>query len=258
MNDATNVASQRSILVTGGSRGIGRAIVQRFASNGHRVCFSWRSNAAAAASTLESIGGAPHRSAQSDTADPEQTRALVESMVRGMDGIDVLVLNAGIYQPHPIAGIDYDGWQQAWDAIIRTNLIGPANLCYLAAQAMIEQGRGGSIVMISSRGAFRGEPDFPAYGASKAGLNGLGQSLAIALAKYDISVGIVAPGYVRTDMVDPLMDGPAGDAIRAQSPFHRIAEPDEVARAVEYLADPGNRFVSGTIIDVNGASYLRS
>ena len=117
---------------------------------------------------------------------------------------------------------------------------------------------GGRIVAVSSRGAFRGEPQHPAYAASKAGLNAFSQSLAQALAPFGIFVGIVAPGFVETDMTARLLDGTEGDAIRAQSPLNRVAQPEEVARAVLFLAGEGNEFTTGAIIDINGASYLRS
>ena len=111
---------------------------------------------------------------------------------------------------------------------------------------------------VSSRGAFRGEPECPAYGASKAGLNAFGQSMAQALAPHGITVGTVAPGFVETDMARRVLDGPRGDEVRAQSPTGRVARPEEVAAAVLWLASPAARFATGTIIDVNGASYLRS
>jgi NAD(P)-dependent dehydrogenase (short-subunit alcohol dehydrogenase family) len=119
-------------------------------------------------------------------------------------------------------------------------------------------GGGGRIINVSSRGAFRGEPRHPAYGASKAGLNAFGQSLARALAPHGITVTGVAPGYVATDMVTGLLSGPGGDAIRAQSPFGRVAQPAEIAAAVVYLASPEAEWASGAILDLNGASYLRT
>ena len=114
------------------------------------------------------------------------------------------------------------------------------------------------MVNVSSRGAFRGEPNCPAYAASKAGLNAFGQSMALVLAPHRISVGTVAPGFVQTEMAREVLQGASGDAVRAQSPFGRVAHPEEVAAAVVWLASPAARFASGTIIDVNGASYLRS
>ena len=122
---------------------------------------------------------------------------------------------------------------------------------------MIESG-GGRIVNVTSRGAFRGEPTKPAYGASKAGLNSLSQSLAVALAPPNIFFGVVAPGFVNTELTADRLEGKEGDEIRAQSPLNRVAEPEEVAHAVLFLCSEGSEFSTGTIIDLNGASYLRS
>ena len=122
---------------------------------------------------------------------------------------------------------------------------------------MIQQG-GGRIVNVSSRGAFRGEPNQPAYGASKAGLNAMSQSLAQALARHNVFVGIVAPGFVETDLAKEILDGPRGEGIRQQSPLGRVAKPEEVARGVLFLASEGSEFMTGAILDINGASYLRS
>jgi NAD(P)-dependent dehydrogenase (short-subunit alcohol dehydrogenase family) len=151
----------------------------------------------------------------------------------------------------------YEDWLRIWRRTIDTNLLGPANLIHAVAPHMVAAG-GGRIVNVSSRGAFRGEPDHPAYGASKAGLNSLGQSMARALGAHGIYVTTVAPGYVETDMAAPYLDGPRGDAIRAQSPLNRAATPEEVARVVVFLATPGAEATTGTVVDVNGASYLRT
>jgi NAD(P)-dependent dehydrogenase (short-subunit alcohol dehydrogenase family) len=116
-----------------------------------------------------------------------------------------------------------------------TNLIGPANLSFLAARIMMVSG-GGRVVNISSRGAFCGEPETPAYDASKAGLNAMSQSLAQALAPHGVFFYVVAPGFVETDMADALLRGPEGEGIRSQSPLGRVATPEEVARTVAFLA----------------------
>jgi NAD(P)-dependent dehydrogenase (short-subunit alcohol dehydrogenase family) len=158
---------------------------------------------------------------------------------------------------HPMAGVSYEEWQEAWRRTLDTNLIGPAYVTYQVAQQMIKQG-GGRIVNISSRGAFRGEPDAPAYGASKAGLNAMSQSLAQALAPHNVFVYVVAPGFVDTERVAFKVHGPEGEAIRNQSPLKRVAKPEEVARTVLFLASEGTDFLTGCIVDVNGASYLRS
>ena len=122
----------------------------------------------------------------------------------------------------------------------------------------MKEHNGGRIVNVSSRGAFRGEPDAPAYGASKAGLNALGQSLAKALGGEGIFVFTVAPGFVETKMAQPGLSGPKGDFIRNESPLGRVAKPEEVARTVAFLAADGSEFLTGCVVDVNGASYLRT
>ncbi|MCI0516254.1 MAG: SDR family oxidoreductase [Woeseiaceae bacterium] len=247
----------KKVLVTGGSRGIGKSIARAFADQGARVAINYRSNAAAAADCLRELGGKGNIALQADIADPAQAAMLVEDAISGLGGLDIVVNNAGIYLWHPIATADFSDWIAAWRQTIDTNLLAAASICYCAAQHMMRHG-GGRIVNVSSRGAFRGEPDGPAYGASKAGLNALSQSLAIALAPHNIFVGVVAPGFVETDMAAEWLEGERGDAIRAQSPLGRVARPEEVAHAVLFLASPGAEFTTGTIIDVNGASYLRS
>jgi len=137
---------------------------------------------------------------------------------------------------------------------LAVNLLGPANLCWCAVRHMRP---GGRIINISSRGAFRGEPRQPAYGASKAGLNSLGQSLARALGPRGIAVTTVAPGFVETDMAAEALSGDQGDEIRAQSPLGRVGRPEEVAAAVLYLASAEAELATGAILDLNGASYLR-
>jgi 3-oxoacyl-[acyl-carrier protein] reductase len=247
----------KTALVTGASRGIGREIARQFAAKGAKVAVHYNSNLAAAEETLSSMQGEDHRIYQADIADPDAVKTLVDAVVGDMDGIDILVNNAAIYSDHPIASVTYEEWQRQWLAIIQTNLLATANLCYCVAQYMILRG-GGKIVNVSSRGAFRGEPTAPAYGASKAGMNALGQSLALALAPHNISVMTVAPGWVETDMAKDYIDGPEGEAIRKQSPFGRVAQPADVAAAVLFFASDEATFSSGAILDVNGASYLRT
>jgi 3-oxoacyl-[acyl-carrier protein] reductase len=249
--------SNRAILITGASRGIGRAIAEAFAVAGDRVAIHHRDSAALAADVLAGLPGGGHTVVQADLADADAVRAMVEAASDHLGGIDVLVNNAGISEPHAITEVSYEQWQAAWQATLGVNLIGAANVTWCAVQHMIAAG-GGRIVNVSSRGAFRGEPDQPAYGASKAGLNALGQSLALALAPHGISVATVAPGFVETDMAASRLSGQSGEEIRAQSPYGRVARPAEIADAVLYLAGPQAEWASGAILDLNGASYLRS
>lgn len=245
------------VFVSGASRGIGRAIAEAFAARGARVAVNYRGNDAAAKDCLAALAGNGHCLVKADLADPAEAARAVESAIDELGGLDTVVNNAGVFEDHPPLDTSYEDWQAAWQRTLAVNLTGPANVCWRAARHMRDNG-GGRIVNVSSRGAFRGEPRSPAYGASKAGLNAMSQSLAIALAPHGISVGVVAPGFVETDMASALLDGPEGDGIRAQSPLNRVARPDEVAAAVLFLASPGAAFATGTIIDVNGASYLRS
>ena len=249
--------SERAVLVTGASRGIGRAIAVAFAKLGDRVAIHHRDSAGLAADVLAELPGSGHTVVQADLADPDAVRTAVDNACAALGGLDVLVNNAGIFTPHPITVVSYAEWQAAWQATLGVNLIGAANVTWCAVQHMIAGG-GGRIVNVSSRGAFRGEPGQPAYGASKAGLNAFGQSLARALAPHGIAVTSVAPGFVDTDMAASHLAGPQGDAIRAQSPFGRVAQPEEIAAAVVYLASPEAEWASGTIVDLSGASYLRT
>ena len=172
-----------------------------------------------------------------------------------LGGLDVLVNNAGVYVPHPVTDVSYQQWQDAWCETLAVNLTGAANVTWCVVQYMKETG--GRIVNVTSRGAYRGEPRHPAYGASKAALNSFGQSMARALAPLGIAVASVAPGFVETAMARPDLDSARGEEIRAQSPFNRVATTKEIAAAVVYLASPEAEWASGAVLDLNGASYMR-
>jgi 3-oxoacyl-[acyl-carrier protein] reductase len=246
----------RAVLVTGASRGIGRAVAQAFAALGDRVAVHHRDSAALAEEVVAGLPGRGHTIVRADLADAEAVRRMVDAAARDLGGLDVLVNNAGVYLRHPITEVSYEQWQEAWRATLAVNLTGAANVTWCAVQHMKQAG--GRIVNVTSRGAFRGEPRHPAYGASKAGLNAFGQSMARALAPHGISVACVAPGYVETEMAAADLSSAHGDQIRAQSPFNRVATPEEIAAAVVYLASDAAQWASGAILDLNGASYLRS
>ncbi len=249
--------NDKVVLVTGASSGIGRATAQAFAKKKANVVVHYNNNQQGAENTFRSIIPGKHELIQANLVDPEQVRRMINRIIAEYGRIDIVVNNAGIFEEHPIDKVSYVDWQKSWEQTLSTNLVGPANVCYCAAQYMIQQ-KSGRIVNISSRGAFRGEPKQPAYGASKAGLNAMSQSLAIALAPHNIFIGVVAPGFVSTERILEKLETYHGKNILNQSPLGRIAKPEEVANAVLFLAASGTEFTTGTILDVNGASYLRS
>ncbi|MFE7581460.1 SDR family NAD(P)-dependent oxidoreductase [Streptomyces gardneri] len=251
-------ASGRRVLVSGASRGLGRAVARAFAANGDRVAVHFGSREEEARTTLASLAGDGHALVGGDLADPSGAVAVVDAAAEALGGIDVLVNNAAVNIRHPLAETPYEEWVAVWQQHVAVNLLATANLSHLAARRMIGQGGGGRIVNIGSRGAFRGEPDHPAYGATKAAVHALGQSLAVSLAPHGIAVASVAPGFFATERVAPRVEGPEGDAIRAQSPFGRVGSAEEIAAAVLWLASPAAEWSSGTILDLNGASHLRS
>ena len=234
---------------------MGRQVCQDFAKKGAHVLFTFRKDENAARKTLESLEGSGHNFKKCDVGIPQNITELFEYVQHIFGHIDIVVNNAGIGFHHPIDKCDFDQWQKGWHDILNVNLVGPSNVCYHAAQMMIPF-NSGKIINVSSRGAFRGEPDQPAYGSSKAGLNSMTQSLAYSLAPYGIFVGAVAPGFIETDMAHKRLQGSQGDQIRSQSPMNRVGSPEEVSNAILLMAS-SNQWMTGSIFDVNGASYFR-
>ena len=255
----TGPLADRVAVITGASGGIGGAIARRLASAGARLVLHFRDNRQAAEALRADLPGerADHVLVGADLRDPEATRAMVDSALGQVPGVDILVNNAGLYERYPLMDTAFDTWLDGWHRAVAINLTAPAQLSYLLARHMAERG-GGRMINIGSRGAFRGEPDAPGYGAAKAGLHALTQSLAVALAPRGIYVFAVAPGFVETAMARPYMTGALAESIRRQSPLGRVARADDVAYWVECLARPEASFATGTIVDVNGASYLRT
>jgi NAD(P)-dependent dehydrogenase (short-subunit alcohol dehydrogenase family) len=259
MTDTSSTVPRRA-LVTGGSRGVGAAVAAALAAAGHVVAVHCRAETAAAELVAAALPGRGHTVVSGDVADPGQVQAFVAAAVAALGGIDVLVNNAGVYFEQPISSTSYAEWQDGWRRMIGINLYGPANVAWCVTDHLLhrpEGPAGARIITVGSRGAYRGEPTAPAYGASKAAVHSLTQSLAVALAPHGIAAAAVAPGFVRTDMTRSLLAGQAGDVIRAQSPLGRVAEPEEIAAAVAWLASPGAQWASGAVLDLNGASYLR-
>jgi len=224
-----------------------------FAEAGARAAVHYNRQQEQAEQVQASLAGSGHIIVQADISDSTAVEQMVADVLAEFGKIDILVNNAATNQPHPLDNTSYEDWQTAWHNIINTNLIGAANVAYCVAQHMIER-RSGRIVNVSSRGAFRGEPNNPAYGASKAGLNALSQSLAQHLGQHNILVTAVAPGFVETERVREIVEKTGA---RQQSPLGRVARPEEVAYTILFLASAGAEFLTGGIVDINGASHLR-
>jgi 3-oxoacyl-[acyl-carrier protein] reductase len=262
----------RGVLVTGASRGIGAAVAAAFAGSGDRVAVHYRGAHDRARAVLDGLPGTGHALVAADLADPAAVADMVTAAVAALGRVDVLVNNAALYDDDPgttnrrlghrLADTPYDEWVAAWRRTVDVNLLGTANVTWCVVRHMLDVPPApgvprGRVVNVGSRGAYRGEPGVPAYGATKAGVHSLGQSLARDLGGAGIAVASVAPGFVETDMAAATLAGPGGDGVRAQSPFGRVARPDEVAAAVLYLASPEAEWASGAVLDLNGASYLR-
>lgn len=249
--------SGKVCLVTGASRGIGAAIAERFAAAGATIVIHYGSDRQAAEAVSCRLPGDRHVVLGTDLSEPDNAAEFIDHVMHKVDRLDVLVNNAGIYSQHPPLATGRDQWLASWNQVLAVNLVSPAVLSHAAGNIMAAQG-GGRIINIGSRGAFRGEPAGPAYGASKAGLHAMSQSLAVALAPANIQVFAIAPGFTETAMAAALLESGEGAMIRAQSPLNRVARPAEIAETACFLAATEAEFLTGGIIDVNGASYLRS
>lgn len=247
----------KTVLITGASRGVGAAAAHIFAKSGARVALHYNQNKKSAEAVLASLFGEGHQLFQADLVKKKAGVELVEQVIQAFGSIDIIVNNAGIYEEHPQEETDLGAWMDVWERTINICLLAPAHISYAVAPYMIKNG-GGKIINITSRGAFRGEPTATAYGAAKAGLNSVSQSMAKALGAKKVFVYAVAPGFIETDMVQYLLDGEEADFYKNQSPLSRFSKPEEIAKTIAFLASEGTDYLTGGIIDVNGASYLRS
>ncbi|PTQ10853.1 3-oxoacyl-ACP reductase [Sphingomonas oleivorans] len=233
------------ILVTGSSRGIGRAVMQAFRDRDvHLVGHASRaSDKTAIAADLSREGAAAE---------------LWEQALDRLDGrIDAIVNNAGIFEAAPLDMADAE-WSAAWERTMRINLTASAELCRLAVRHFREQARGGRIINIASRAAYRG--DSPAhwhYAASKAGMVAMTKTIARGHAAENILAFAVCPGFTMTGMAEDYLASRGGDRLLADIPLGRVAMPEEVAETVRFLALEAPPSMTGAVIDVNGASYVR-
>lgn len=240
--------SETTVLVTGGSRGIGRAIVSAFADAGARVAFGYRSSTEAATALVDRLGdrGVEALSLQGDVAKGDAAEEHVDAVLDRWGHLDVLVNNAGITRD----GLMLRLTEEDWDDVIDTNLKGVFNYSKAAYRPMMRQQRG-AIINVSSVVGTMGNAGQTNYAASKAGIIGFSKSLAKELGSRNVTVNVVAPGYVKTEMTEDLDDEARGSILDAV-PLDRLAEPEDVARAVLYLASPGARYVTGHVLRVDG------
>ena len=230
-----------NILLTGSSRGIGAAIAAKLDRP-----------------DVALIGHGTRSGIPADFSDPAAPRALWDAALERLGGtIDVLINNAGVFDANPIDRDD-DAWVAEWDRTMRINLTASAELCRLAVLHWQGRGVGGRIVNIASRAAYRG--DSPAhwhYAASKAGMVAMTKSIARGYAGQEILAFAVCPGFTMTGMAEDYLSSRGGDALLADIPLGRVAAPDEIAAAAKFLALEAPASMTGSVIDVNGASYVR-
>lgn len=240
--------SGKTALVTGGTRGIGRAIVDALANAGAHVAFTYRSSSETAEAVRAELTGrgVEALAIQGDAADPEHANDAIQQVMDTWGSLDTLVLNAGITKD----GLMIRMSEEDWDAVLDTNLKGAFHFCKAAYRPMMKQ-RSGSIITIASVVGVMGNAGQANYAASKAGLIGFTKSLARELAGRGVRANVVAPGYIATDMTAAMGDA-AQDAMKGQIPLGRVGNPEDVAAAVAFLASDVSTYITGHVLHVDG------
>ena len=241
--------SGKTVLVTGGTRGIGRAIVDAAAAAGANVAFTYRSSSETADALVAELGDGRALGIQADAASADDASAAVQAVLDKWGAIDGLVVNAGITRDGLMIRMDAEAWQ----AVIDTNLTGAFHVAKAAYRPMMKQ-RAGSIVTISSVVGVMGNAGQANYAASKAGLIGFTKSLARELAGRGVRANVIAPGYVETDMTADL--GPAAEKLMGQIPLGRLGQPDDIAAAVLFLLSDAAAYVTGQVLCVDGGMAM--
>ncbi|MDE2730768.1 MAG: 3-oxoacyl-[acyl-carrier-protein] reductase [Bacteroidota bacterium] len=237
----------KSVLITGGTRGIGRAIVEQFAAAGAHVAFTYRSSADEAAALTGKLGAIGY---QADAADFDAAEEVVQDVVAERGCLDVLVNNAGITRD----GLLLRMRESDWDLVVQANLKSVFNYSHAAYRPMMRQ-RGGRIISISSIVGLQGNAGQSNYAASKAGIIGFTKSLAKELGSRGITVNVVAPGYVETDMTSGLPERTRKEVI-AVIPLRRTASPEEIAAPVLFLSSSAASYITGQVVTVDGGLAL--
>jgi len=246
------ILAGKTALVTGGSRGIGRAICLRLAGLGARIYINYVSNSAAAEETEKIISAAGGKSdiLCFDVADPAASQDAIQQLVKETGSLDILVNNAGITRD----GLMVRMKEHDWDAVLDTNLKG-AFFCAKAAARVMMKKRWGRIINITSVIGFSGNAGQVNYAAAKAGMQGLTKSMAREFASRSITVNGVAPGYIVTDMTSDL-SGEIQEKIKSEIPLGILGSPEDVAGAVAYLVGEDGKYVTGQTLHVNGGMYM--
>lgn len=244
--------TDRTAIVTGGSRGIGRACVLSLAAEGADVVFLYQNSNQAADELVGEAKEAGHtvRAMQADVRDGARAREIVEQLEEAWGHIDILVNSAGIVRDGLFASLEQDGW----DDVIGTNLTGTFNYCHAVTRPMMSKRRG-SIINISSTSAEFGNRGQVNYAASKGGINGMTRCLAAELATRKVRVNAVAPGMIATDMSEAVRNL-APDRIKQAIPMRRVGEAEEIASVVTFLASDDASYLTGQVIRVDGGLSL--
>lgn len=230
------------ILVTGASRGIGRAIAESLDPDRTAVAG-------------QSTNGEDGLIASDFTQDRAAPR-LWEQALERLDGrIDVLINNAGLFEPNPVAD---DGWLESWNRTMTINLTASAELCRLAVLHFQQRGKPGRIINVASRAAYRGDsPDHWHYAASKGGMVAMTKTIARAYAKDEILAFAICPGFTMTGMAEDYLESRGGEKLLADIPLGRVAQPEEIAEMARWCALDAPPSMTGAVLDANGASYVR-
>lgn len=244
---------QKSVLVTGSSRGIGRAIAKRLALDGFRVAVHYSTQAEEAKSLADELGENALGTFGHDLSDPSAANALWDE-VNSVQPLDALVNNAGIYVPLNFLEASDTEFEDNWDRTFRVNFEASFRLTRLAARQFAEQGHG-KILNVASRVGFKGEAGAAVYAASKAAMISTVRSLAVELAPKNVQIFGIAPGWVNTAMVRDGMEERL-PAILETLPAGRMASPEDCAHATSFLLSEGATYLTGVVIDINGASYF--
>lgn len=244
-----------TVLVTGGSGGIGEAIARSLADSNAAVALHYNRNRIAAERLVTQLG---ERAAcfQADLSLPAQAFSLFQNVIERYGAVDVLVNNAGVFEPSPVTEAG-GAWLEDWDRTIAINLTSAGMLCHGAINHFKTRG-GGRIIHIASRAAFRGETeDYLAYAASKGGLVSLSRSIARSFGAYNITSFVIAPGYVRTGMTEEYLDAHEHDIIKHELSLKQLTAPGDIAPAVTFIAAGLMDHATGCTIDINAGSYMR-